>query len=122
MYDFCFFLLLGEDWFEESGRQLFPLFFNGGECIFEYSTLIITFCAFNCSLFLCFFFFLQNHEHKHKQYKPGAVTVNLLPAIVGAGLVLLLLLPLFFLVVDPDLGTTSGLSTSCRPFLCLAPI
>ena len=48
--------------------------------------------------------------------------MNLLPAIVGAGLVLLLLLPLFFLVVDPDLGTTSGLSTSCRPFLCLAPI
>ena len=35
--------------------------------------------------------------------------MNLLPAIVGAGLVLLLLLPLFFLVVDPDLGTTSGL-------------
>ena len=54
--------------------------------------------------------------------KTGAVTVNLLPAIVGAGLVLLLLLPLFFLVVDPDLGTTSGLSTSGRPFLCLAPI
>ena len=48
--------------------------------------------------------------------------MNLLPAIVGAGLVLLLLLPLLFLVVDPDLGATSGLSTSCRPFLCLAPI
>ena len=48
--------------------------------------------------------------------------MNLLPAIVGAGLVLLLLLPLLFLVVDPDLGATSGLSTSCRPFLFLAPI
>ena len=102
----------------ESGRQLFPLFFNGGECIFEYSTLlIVTFCAFNCSLFLCFL----KHEFTNDK-KPGAVTVNLLPAIVGAGLVLLLLLPLLFLVVDPDLGTTSGLSTSCRPFLCLAPI
>ena len=77
-------------------------------------------------LCFCVFFFLQNHlsstSRIYKQYKPGAVTVNLLPAIVGAGLVLLLLLPLFFLVVDPDLGTTSGLSTSGRPFLCLAPI
>ena len=108
MYNFsCFFFLLrGEDWFQESGRQLFPLFFNGGECIFEYSTLTVTRALLG---------FTNNK-------KPGAVTVNLLPAIVGAGLVLLLLLPLLFLVVDPDLGTTSGLSISCRPLLFLAPI
>ena len=78
--------------------------------------VVLCFCVFFLSLKPQAIIEFTNNK------KTGAVTVNLLPAIVGAGLVLLLLLPLFFLVVDPDLGTTSGLSTSGRPFLCLVPI
>ena len=48
--------------------------------------------------------------------EPGAVTVNILPAIVGAGLLLLLALPLIVLIFNPGAG--SGLPLIIL-FVCL---
>ena len=48
---------------------------------------------------------------------PGAVTVNILPAIVGAGLLLLLALPIIVLIFNPGAG--SGLPLPFLVYACV---
>ena len=58
---------------------------------------------------------IQNHTGNICLIKiSGAVTVNILPAIVGAALLFLLALPILVLILNPNLGASTGLVVGAR--------